>query len=78
MNARLHDLIVEAEAKLGAEAQERLAEVVETFVATWSTDGEFTGGEFTPEEIARLREIDAEPFEAADPDEVEALFRRRG
>ena len=73
MNARLHHLIVEAEAKLGPEAQERLAEVVETFVATWSTDGEFT-----PEEMARLREIDAEPFEAVDPAEVEALFRRRG
>lgn len=88
MNARLHHLIVEAEAKLGAEAQERLAEVVETFVATWSTvaelpggelpGGEFPGGEFTPEEMARLREIDAEPFEAVDPAEVEAVFRRRG
>lgn len=83
MNARLHHLIVEAEAKLGAEAQERLAEVVETFVATWSTvgelpGGELPGGEFTPEEMARLREIDAEPFEAVDPAEVEAVFRRRG
>ena len=48
MNARLHDLIVEAEAKLAPEAQERLAEIV------------------------------AEPFAAADPAEVEALFRRRG
>jgi hypothetical protein len=73
MNARLHDLIVEAEAKLGPEAQERLAEIIETFVVTWSTELEFT-----PEEMARLREIDAEPFEAADPAEVEAVFRQRG
>ncbi len=73
MNARLHELIVEAEAKLGPEAQERLAEIVETFVVTWSTELEFT-----PEEMARLREIDAAPFEAADPAEVEAFFRRRG
>jgi hypothetical protein len=73
MNARLHELIVEAEAKLGPEAQERLAEIVEIFVVTWSTELEFT-----PEEMACLREIDAEPFEAADPAEVEAFFRRRG
>ena len=36
MNARLHDLIVEAEAKLGPEAQERLAEIVESFVVSWT------------------------------------------
>lgn len=73
MNARLKDLIVEAEARLGPEAQEQLAEIVEHFVASWTADPGFT-----PEEMARLREIDAEPFEAADPAEVEAVFRRRG
>ena len=73
MNARLHDLIVEAEAKLGPEAQERLAEMVESFVVSWTAEADFT-----PEEMARLREIDAEPFVAADPAEVEAFFRRRG
>ena len=73
MNARLHELIVEAEARLGPQAQARRAEIVETFVVSWSTEPEFT-----PEEMARLREIDAEPFEAADPAEVEAFFRRRG
>jgi hypothetical protein len=73
MNARLKDLMVEAEAKLGPEAQERLAEIVEGFVANWTADLDFT-----PEEMARLREIDAEPFEAADPEEVEAFFRQRG
>jgi hypothetical protein len=73
MKARLKDLIVEAEAKLGPEAQERLAEVVEAFVASWSEEIAFTR-----EEMARLREIDAEPFEEADRSEVEAFFRRRG
>lgn len=73
MNARLHRLIVEAEAKLGPAEQERLAEIVETFVATWTEEPGFT-----PEELARLREVDAEPFEAADPAEVEAFFRQRG
>ena len=68
MNARLHDLIVEAEAKLRPEEQEQLAEMVETFVVSWTTEMEFT-----PEELAHLREIDAEPFVAADRvvDEIE-------
>jgi hypothetical protein len=73
MNARLQDLIVEAEARLEPEAQERLAEVVESFIANWTAEFDFT-----PEEMARLRKIDAEPFEAADPAEVEAFFRQRG
>ena len=73
MNARLNDLIIEAEAKLGPEAQERLAEIVESFIVSWTAELDFT-----PEEMARLREVDAEPFDAADPDEVEAFFRQRG
>ncbi len=73
MNARLHELIVEADAKLGPEGQERLAEIVESFVVSWTAEVDFT-----PEEMARLRELDAEPFEAADPAEVEAVFRRPG
>jgi hypothetical protein len=73
MNERLQDLIVEAEAKLGPEGRERLAEIVEHFVVSWTAELDFT-----PEEMARLREIDAEPFEAADPAEVEAFFRQRG
>ena len=73
MNARLKDVIGEAEARLGPEAQERLAEIVESFVLSWAAKVDFT-----PEEMSRLREIDAEPFEAADPTEVEAFFRQRG
>lgn len=73
MNARLQELVIEAEAKLGPEGRERLTEIVEHFVASWTADPGFT-----PEEMARLREIDAEPFEAVDPAEVEAFFRQRG
>lgn len=73
MNARLQDLIGEAEAKLGLEAQARLAEVLEGFIDNWTAEGDFTSAE-----MARLRESDAEPFEAADPTEVEAFFARRG
>jgi hypothetical protein len=73
MNARLKDAIGEAEAKLGPEAQERLAEIVESFVLSWAGKVDFT-----PEEMSRLREIDVEPFEAADPSEVEAFFGQRG
>ena len=35
-------------------------------------------GDFTPEEMALLREIDAEPFDVADPDAVRRFFRERG
>jgi hypothetical protein len=73
MNARLHELIAETEAKLGPEEQAGLTEIVEAYILSRTT-----APGFTPEEMARLREIDAEPFEAADPAEVEALFRRRG
>jgi hypothetical protein len=73
MNARLKHLIVEAEARLDPEDQERLADMVEAYVA--SRDRAVT---FTPEEQALLREIDAEPFEAADPVEVQRFFRERG
>ena len=73
MNARLQNLIVEAEARLGPEEQDRLADIVEHFVVSRTTEVAFT-----PEEMARLREIDAEPFGAADPGEVEAVFRQRG
>lgn len=73
MNARLHDLIAGAEAKLGPEEQAGLTEIVAAYILSRTA-----GGGFTAEEMARLREIDAEPFEAAHPAEVEAVFRRRG
>ena len=71
MNARLHDLIAEAEAKLGPEARGRPAKIVGSFVVNRAEEVEST-----PEEMARLREIDVEPFEAAEPAEVEAFVWR--
>ncbi len=62
MNVRLQHLIVDAEAQLQPEEQERLADIVEAFVASREA-----GNDLTPEEMVLLREIDGEPFEAADP-----------
>ena len=73
MNAQLKHVLEDAERRLGASDQARLAELVETFVATH--EGE---GDFTPEELARLARIEAEPSDPADPAEVAALFARRG
>ena len=73
MKARFASLIVAAGATLGPQGRERLAEVVEAFVASWSA-----AVAVTPGEMARQRAIDAERFGAADPAQVEAVFRRRG
>lgn len=71
MNARRPHLIAEAEARLRPDGQERLADIVQAFVANREADNNFT-----PEEMALLREIDAEPFRAANPDEAgEAVIR---
>lgn len=49
------------------------AEFVEHFVASWTAMFDF----LPEEEMARLREIGVEPFEAADPTKVDAFFRQR-
>jgi hypothetical protein len=73
MNAHLHDLINHAEANLGAADRDKLAALVESFLATHE------GKEpFTEEERAHLARLDAEPFEPADAAEVAAFFARRG
>lgn len=69
MNARLYTLIAEAESRLAIGDQERLATLVEAFVATHeATD------DFTPSERRHLAMLDAEPFDPADPAEVSAFF----
>ena len=73
MNAHLHDLIDHAEARLGEADRDKLAALLEAFLATH--EGEEL---FTEEERAHLARLDAEPFEPADPDEVVAFFARRG
>ena len=70
---KLETLIAQSQADLPNEAQDRLAELVETFLAT------HTGPpDFTPEELADLRRLDGAPFDPAEPDDVKALFARRG
>ena len=73
MNQRLHSLLAEAEAQLAPEDQDDLAAIMERFVAK-----RVSGPRFTPEEMAYLKQLDAEPFVAASDDEVKALFGRRG
>jgi hypothetical protein len=72
MNARIRSLIDAAEARLPEPDQDDLANLVEEFVASRSEPLNFT-----PEEMAHLRMVDAEPFVPADADAVAALFSRR-
>lgn len=73
MSMRLHDLIEVAETRLSAPEQERLAALVESFVSNHADMAAFTKAELT-----HLREIDAEPFVAADPEALGRLFSRIG
>ena len=73
MNARLQNLIVEAEARLGPEEQDRLADIVEHFVVSRTTEVTFT-----PEEMAgcagSTRSRSRRPTRAR----WERFFRQRG
>jgi hypothetical protein len=71
MNARLKTLMDEAEAKLDPVAQDHLGDMVEAFVSTWNGSADFT-----PEELAHLATLAAEPFDAAPPEAVAAFFAR--
>ena len=71
MDARLHTLIAEAETRLAAGDQERLAALVEAFVSTHEASDDFS-----PEERRHLAMLDDESFEPADPAEVSAVFTR--
>lgn len=70
---KLETLIARAQTDLPPEAQERLAELLDSYLAT------HTGPpEFSPGELERLRLLDREPFDPAPPEDVAALFARRG
>ena len=62
-----------ADRTLDAADRARLAELVETYIATYQGPPDFS-----PDELRDLKRLDAEPFELADPDAVAALFARRG
>lgn len=72
MNARIRSVLDTAEAWLPGPDQDDLADLMEEFVAARAASGEFSA-----EERALLVEIDAEPFIAADPSAIAALFARR-
>jgi hypothetical protein len=71
MNKRLEEMMAAAKAQLDEAGQEELCQMVSDFIAARRD-----GAAFTPEELAHLREIDREPFEAADAQEVKQAFRR--
>jgi len=73
MENRLQTLIERADASLDAPSRATLAEFVEGFIATHAGTPDFT-----EDERAHLRAIDAEPFTPADSEAVAALFARRG
>lgn len=62
-----------AEASLDAPSRATLAEIVDGFIATHAG-----APDFTENERAHLRRIDAEPFTPADSEAVADLFARRG
>lgn len=72
MNARLHHLLTEAETQLAPPDQARLAELVESFMATHTGPPDFDA-----EEYAHLMLLDSEAFDPADPADIAALLSRR-
>lgn len=65
----LKETLEMAEAKLDANAQARLAELVGEAVSSWSEPSAFS-----PEELQHLKNVADEPFEAADPEAVTSFF----
>jgi hypothetical protein len=64
MNMRLQFLLNEAEGRLAQAEQDRLAELVETFLATTGPEADFTA-----QELADLRALEAAPVELASGEE---------
>lgn len=73
MDNRLQSLMQRADANLDAPSRATLAEIVDVFISTHSG-----APDFTEDERAHLRAIDAEQFMPADSKAVADLFARRG
>lgn len=71
MNKRLEEMVATAKAQLDDAGQEELCELVSDFIASRRA-----AAAFTPEELAHLSEVDQEPFEPADVEEVAQAFRK--
>jgi hypothetical protein len=71
MNARLDSILDEARAALSADAQDRLADLIEAYVATHAA-----APAFTADELAELKRRHDEPFDPAPEHEVREFFAR--
>lgn len=71
MNARIDTILAEARTALSPEEQDRLADLIESYVATHSALPAFT-----PEELAELKRRHDEPFDPAPEHEVTDFFAR--
>jgi hypothetical protein len=71
MNARLAPLIDEACAALSAADQDRLADLIEAYLASRTPEPDFT-----EHELAEIRRRHDEPFDPAPGDEVREFFAR--
>jgi hypothetical protein len=70
MNARLHSLLTDAESRLAPEEQDVLADMLEAFLTNREKDPALSA-----DEVAHLKRIAGEPFEAAPAEDVAAYFR---
>lgn len=71
MNARLDTALTEARTALSADAQDGLAALIETYVATHASNPDFTEAE-----LAELKRRHGEPFDPAPEAEVREFFAR--
>lgn len=69
MNKRLDDAIAAAMTQLDEAGEAELGDLVADFLARREA------ASFTPEELAHLRRVDAEPFDPASPEEGAQAFR---
>lgn len=73
MNAHLKASLESAERTLPESGQELLAQMVDAFTENFDRQPQ---ADFSAEELGEIRQIDAEAFEEADPEKVNAVFAR--
>lgn len=76
MTIRLDTALTAARATLPPEAQDGLAALIETYVATHAADPDFTDPDFTDAELAELKRRHDEPFDPAPEAEAREFFAR--
>lgn len=73
MNAHLKASMESAERNLPESGQELLVQMVDAFTANFGREAAM---DFSAEELNEIRRIDAETFEDAAPNQVDAIFAR--